>query len=239
VSTTLVSVALGGLLAAALLGPAFDRRSVAVVCAAAALPDLDALAGLLAPGLANALLHTLLLPALAGALLWYDLRGRPSSWLRDRSGARGVRIAWVALLSLALAGIGLDLLNVEGVAPLFPLSNARYGVVGSLAFSTTEGIVQTYLTVNLDGGPLVAVGMARPPRPVYDPATGRVALPLVEGGWQLVVALAGAATLAGRGWLARRRAGTPGEAPDAGDGPVPEDAPDGPAAPAARVEEDP
>jgi len=239
VPTTLVAVALGGVLSAALLGPAFDRRSVAVVCGAAAVPDLDALAGLLVPGLANALLHTLLLPALGGALLWYDCRAREASWLRARYGPRGVRVAWVALLSLALAGIGLDLLNVEGTAALFPLSDARYSLAGALAYSTTEGIVQTYVTVNPDGGPLVSVATAAPPRPVYDPATGRVALALVESGWQLVVVLAGAVTLAGRAWRARLPASGPDAGPaSAADDGTPGDTSDDATPPVARVDEE-
>jgi len=51
---TLVAVAVGALLAVALLGPAFDRRSVAVVVAAAAVPDLDLVFALVGSGGPNA-----------------------------------------------------------------------------------------------------------------------------------------------------------------------------------------
>ncbi len=69
---TLVAAAVGALLAAALLGGAFDRRAVAVVVAAAVAPDLDAAASLVVPGATNALFHALWLPLLAGAALYWD-----------------------------------------------------------------------------------------------------------------------------------------------------------------------
>ena len=102
---TLVSAAVGALLAAALLGRAFDRRAVAVVVAAALLPGLDAAASLVVPGATNALLHAVWVPLLAGGLLYWDTALRPASVLRGRFGHRGARIAWVALASYAAVGI--------------------------------------------------------------------------------------------------------------------------------------
>jgi len=47
---TLVNVAVGALVGVALLGAAFDRRSIGLVAVAAAVPDLDAALGLVAVG---------------------------------------------------------------------------------------------------------------------------------------------------------------------------------------------
>ncbi|ELZ47835.1 hypothetical protein C464_07935 [Halorubrum coriense DSM 10284] len=216
---TLVSAAVGALLAAALLGPAFDRRGVAVVVAAALLPGLDAAASLAVPGATNALLHAVWVPLLAGGLLYWDAALRPASALRGRFGPRGVRVAWVALASYVVAGIGAALFAGEGASLLYPLEDARYVVRGRLVFSTRDGVVQTFLVPGADGAgalPLRSVGGA-----VADPVAswvnpdGRPGLDagatrefrLVESGWQSVAVAAAAATLAVRFWSRNRDSG--------------------------------
>ncbi|SFR39806.1 MULTISPECIES: hypothetical protein [Halorubrum] len=207
---TPVSAAVGALLAAALLGDAFDRRAVAVVVAAAVLPSLDAAASLVVPGATNALLHAVWPPLLVGGLLHWDTALRAESTLRDRGGRRAVRIAWVALASFVVAGIGAALFAGEGAALLYPLEDARYVVRGRLVFSTQEGIVQTFLALGGDGSgvlPLRTAGgaVADPVaswvnpdgRPGLDPGADRE-FRFVDGGWQLVVVAAAAATLAVR-----------------------------------------
>lgn len=206
--TTGVSVAFAAFLAAALLGRYFDRRSVAVVLLAAALPDLDLLAAYLDRSLHNALSHNLFVPAVAAAALYYDLRVREASWLRRRWGPRGVRVAWVSLVAFALAGVGMDLLNVEGAAALWPLDPTYYSLVGRVEYNTRSGVVQTFLRVNLSGeGPLVSVRThpARyAPRLPYRPDEGTFIVAVVESGWQLLFVLAGPVVLAGRAWLVDR-----------------------------------
>lgn len=209
---TLVSAAVGALLAAALLGFAFDWRAVAVVVAAAVVPSLDAAASLVVPGATNALFHAVWLPFLAGGLLYWDTERRPAdvSALRGRFGRRGVRVGWVALASFVVAGIGSALFAGEGAALLYPLGDARYVVRGRLVFSTQEGVVQTFLALGGDGSgvlPLRTAGgaIADPVaswvnpdgRPGFDPAADRE-FRFVDGGWQLVVVAAAAATLAVR-----------------------------------------
>jgi len=209
---TLVSAAVGALLAAALLGFAFDRRAVAVVVAAALVPSLDAAASLAVPGATNALFHAVWAPVLTGGLLYWDTVRRPAgaSALRDRFGRRGVRIAWVALAAFVVAGIGSALFAGEGAALLYPLEDARYVVRGRLTFSTREGVVQTFLALGGDGSgvlPLRTAGgaVADPVaswvnpdgRPGLDPGADRE-FRVVDGGWQLVVVAAAAATLAVR-----------------------------------------
>jgi hypothetical protein len=121
-----------------------------------------------------------------------------------------VRVAWVALASFVVAGIGSALFAGEGAALLYPLEDARYVVRGRLVFSTQEGVVQTFLALGGDGSgvlPLRTAGGA-----VADPVAswvnpdGRPGLAsaaprearFVDGGWQLVVVAAAAATLAVR-----------------------------------------
>ncbi|WP_066414455.1 hypothetical protein [Halorubrum aethiopicum] len=206
----LLTAALGALLAAALLGPAFDGRSVAVVVAAALLPTLDAAANLAIPGATNALLHNLWLAlALAGLLHW-DTALRDRSGLRGRYGWRGVRVAWVALAGFAVAGVAPDLFGDPGVSLLYPVETVYYVVDGLLLFSTQDGVVQTFVSatgegpgllpfestgttethaigtwVNPDGRPGLALGAERE-------------FVVVDAGWQAVVVASAVASLAVR-----------------------------------------
>ncbi|MUW14411.1 hypothetical protein GJ633_06830 [Halorubrum sp. CBA1125] len=204
---TLVDAALGALVAAALLGPAFDRRSVAVVVAAAVVPDLDAVASLAVPGATNALGHTLLIPLAAGVVLYWDTAVRASSRLRARAGWRGVRVAWVALASFVVAGIGSDLFAGAGANLLYPLQDAYYVVDGRFVFSTQEGVVQTFVAAGGEGPgilPFESPGTtATYPIETWVNPDGRPGISievdreahLVRSGWQLVVVAVAAATL--------------------------------------------
>lgn len=203
---TLVTVAVGVLLGVALLGAAFDRRSVAVVAVAAALPDVDAAVSLVLPGATNALLHSAFVPLAAAGLLLYDTRIRKTSWLESRYGWYGVRVAWVALAAYAVAGVGLDLSNVEGVALLYPVSERYYAVVGRLVLSTQEGVIQTYLEWG-DGWLQVASPGTTRTHHVdswVNPAGAERRLRLVDSGWQLVIVLSAAAALPAKSRLDRR-----------------------------------
>jgi len=203
---TLVNAAFGALLAAALLGAAFDRRSVAVVVAAAALPDLDAVASLALDGATNALLHNVWIPLVVGALLYWDTTLRGESRLRTAYGWRGVRVAWVALAAFAVAGIGPELFGLAGANLLYPVHDAYYLVAGRLLFSTQDGIVQTFLATSAEGPgvlPLESPGTtASYPIPTWINPDGRPGLALgatrelhlVRTGWQAVV-VAAAGTL--------------------------------------------
>lgn len=205
---TAVHVALAGLLAAALLGFALSGRAVAVVLVAGAFPDLDAVAAVFVEGLHGALLHTLLVPGALALLVYYDTRVRADgSLLRDRFGPAGVRTAWVALAAYVFAGIGLDLFNVDGANPLYPLHDQFYSLVGKMELNNRQGFVQTFVTVNLWGqGPLVAIDgrgstaevfVHSPwnPVPGPDPPDAERAVRLAEAGWQLLLELAAAGLL--------------------------------------------
>lgn len=145
--STLVHVAVGGLVGAGLLGAGFDRRAAAVVFVAAALPDVDTFFGFVLPGAHRALLHTFLLPAVVAAVLAYDTRVRAVSRLRTRFGPRGVRLAWAGLVALVGGGILPDLFT-NGVNAFYPLHDAFYAVDGRLYLSNRQGVVQTFVDLS-------------------------------------------------------------------------------------------
>lgn len=207
---TLVNAAFGALLAAALLGAAFDRRSVAVVVAAAVIPDLDAVASLVVFGATNALLHNVWVPLVIGLLLVWDTAVRAESWLRGRYGWYGVRVAWVALASFSLAGIAPELFGLAGTNLLYPFHDAYYLVRGRLLFSTQEGVVQTVVTLGAEGPgvlPLRSPGTTETYRiPTWWNPDGLPGLSLdverqlhlLRSGWQAVVVAAAGSLLAVR-----------------------------------------
>lgn len=216
---TLVNVAAGVLLGVALLGAAFDRRSLAVVAVAAALPDLDALLALVGSDATNALLHSAFVPLLAALVVYYDTEGRETSWLRSRYGWYGVRVAWVAVAAYAVAGIGPDLFNVESAAVLYPLSDRYYAVVGKLVLSTQEGVVQTYVQFG-DGWLEVASPGTVGDHHVstwVDPGGGDRRLRIVESGWQAALVATAAAAVPAKFLLERADAGNDREGADRGD----------------------
>lgn len=201
---TLVNVAVGVLIGIALLGAAFDRRSLALVACAAAAPDLDAVVSLFVPGAANAVLHSGFIPVTAAALLYWETTWRSRSWVRRRTGWYGIRVAWVAIGTYAVAGIGLDLFNVESVALLYPFSDRYFAIVGQFVISTQEGVIQTYLEFD-DGwirvtspGTMATYQVESWVNPLSSPdspvgADRRVRI--VDRGWQLVIVVAAATAI--------------------------------------------
>ncbi|MFB6103523.1 MAG: metal-dependent hydrolase [Halobacteriaceae archaeon] len=210
--STLVHVAIAGLLAAALLRSAFGVRSVLVVLAAAAIPDLDTFLGLWIVGGHRAILHTLLLPVGLGAVLAWDTH-REGSWLRTRWGEAGVRTAWVALAGLTVAGIGPDLAT-NGVNVLYPVVDRFVELDGKVVVSTQRGIVQTFIDFSTDqpaGG--TSMGTTNTthyetgidPSKGADPAAVDRVFPLVRSGTQALLVLTSGGVLAARFLEDRRR----------------------------------
>jgi hypothetical protein len=198
--STVVLLALGAVVAAALLSDEFDRRSVAVVLAATTVPDLDTFAGLVMQGTHRALLHTLVLPAVAGAILAYDTRIRAVSRLRGRWGGRGVRMAWVALAALLVGGIFPDLMT-NGVNAFYPLYDRFLTVDGELLLSNQRGVVQTF--VDLSTQPERTTENTHywtgvDPTRGEEPANVERIFPIVRSGFQLLVIVLGVFTLGAR-----------------------------------------
>lgn len=210
---TLVTVAVGVLLGVALLGSAFDRRSLALVAVVAALPDLDAVLSFWIHGATNAALHTAFIPIGAAAVIHADTRRGESSLIRDRYGWYGVRVAWVGVAVYAVAGIGMDLFNISSAAVLYPVSDRYFAVVGKLVLSTREGVVQTYVMVGGDwladltrgttGSRHIATWVNPTPGTGTPPGADR-SVRLVDSGWQLVVLATAVAAVPARVLVARR-----------------------------------
>ena len=203
--STVVHLAVGAVVAAALLGDEFDRRSVAIVLAATAVPDIDTFAGLYLQGAHRALLHTLMLPVAAGVVLTYDTRVRTVSRLYDRWGPRGVRVAWVALAALLIGGILPDLMT-NGVNAFYPFYDRFLTVDGELLLSNQRGVVQTF--VDLSAEPERTTENTHywtgvDPTRGKDPKNVERIFPVVRSGFQLLVIVLGAFTLGARFWEER------------------------------------
>ena len=210
--STIVHLAFAGLIAAALLGRAYDKRAVLVVLVAVAIIDLDSFVDLVAPFGHRAVLHNLTIPLLAGAVVLIDVYGREESYLLDRWGWWGFRLAWVTILCYAVAGVVLDL--TDGVVNLFwPLHDQFYTLSGEIELSDQRGIVQTFVETGTDGGSVptpetvgttenveitTGVDPGEPAEPDTDPE--RV-FPVIGAAWELVVFLTGTCMTVARFYL--------------------------------------
>ncbi len=138
--STVVHLAIGALVATALLETEFDARSLGIILLVVFLPDIDTFIGIYLHGWHRAALHTLFVPALATAVIILDLE-RDESWLRAR-GPRALQLAWVSVIAYVIAGIGPDLFY-NGVNLFWPLHDQFYVLNGKLELSTEHGLVQT------------------------------------------------------------------------------------------------
>ncbi len=203
--STLVHLAVAGLLAAALLADEFDARALAVVFAVTIVVDLDSFLGLVVPGAHRAAFHTLLLPALLALGLAVDDR-RDEPLVRGRWGSRGVRVAWVSTAALLFAAIGPDLFT-NGVNVLWPVHDAFYEVNGRLFLSDQRGLVQTFVEVSSDpigttNDTFYRTGVD-PAAPGESDANAERIFPVVGSGWQLLLLVLGTATVTARLWEER------------------------------------
>lgn len=196
---TVVHAALAGLIAGGVLGRRLTARRAAAVVGAGVAPDADAALALIWEGAHGAVLHTLFVPAAAAGVLYYDTHHRATSAVGRRWGRAGVAVAWTAVLAYAVAGIGLDLFNVDAAAVLWPLDPRYYLVVGQLVYNTQGGLVQTFVEFQLAWPPVLveSVGprhFVRTPfdaSPGPDPVDAVRVVAVVESGWQLLVTACG------------------------------------------------
>lgn len=204
---TVVHLAFSGMIAAALLGGAFDRRSLLVVLGVTAFPDLDAFLALVTVVGHRALLHNFVIPAGLALLLWVDTRVRPDSLFRERWGPRGVRIAWVSVLAYAVSSVGLDLVNGV-VNPLWPVHDQFYMLDGKLELSDQRGIVQTFVDLSSEESVAEAEGVGSTqdvnlstgidPDPSGEETDPERIFPVVRAGWELLLLLVGTAVTTAR-----------------------------------------
>jgi hypothetical protein len=202
-ASTLVHVAFAGLLAAALLGPYYDRNAVLVVFAFTAFPDLDSFIALVSVAGHRTVLHTFLIPIGFGLLLAVDTRLREESFVRRRWGQRGVVVGWTGIVAYAVAGNGLDFIGA-GINPLWPLHDQFYDLDGKLELSDQRGVIQTFVDLSPDDGGAPApegkgssqdvnVSTGIDPDPSGTEKDPERIFPVVRAGWQLWILLVGTA----------------------------------------------
>ena len=191
--STLVHVAIGGLVAVALLREEFGWWSLGVVLVFAALPDLDTFVGLVLPGAHRSLFHTLLLPLGLSVLYIADRRGAPSR-LAERFGPAAGRVFGVGILALVFGGIGPDLVT-NGVNLLYPLQDSFVKVSGELFLSNQRGVVQTFVDLSQADGGGAVVGSTQSvhystgvdPSPGAEPENVERIFPVLSSGMELLV----------------------------------------------------
>ena len=202
--STLVHVAFAGLIGTALLGRRFDAKGIAAVLLVAALIDLDTFVDVWATGLPRALFHNLVWPAVALALLAWDVRWRDRSAVRSRWGDRGVRVFWVAVVAATL-GHTLHDAFVNGVNLLWPIHDRFYELEGRAFLSNQRGFVQTF--VDLEEGGTVGGTTENThyytgvnPSPGEEPADVERIFPLAYSGERLLIVIVGYLVVAARIW---------------------------------------
>lgn len=211
---TTVHLGFALVVAAALLGVAYDRRALGILALVLVFPDLDAIPGWVLPGAHRAMFHTLVLVAIAVGLLYYDTRYRERSWLRNRGGPWAVRVAWTAVAVHLFAHVLLDYAHLSGINLIYPIGDQFFTLDGEVVYSTTDGIVQTFVDISSDGGedgqPAIDVGQQGSTDDVHvptpaDPEPGGGAdegterrIPFAVDGWELYVILLGLFTVGAR-----------------------------------------
>lgn len=208
-ASTVLHVAVAGLVGTALLGEDFDARSIGVVLLAAALVDADSLLDLIDPGLHRAVGHSLFVPLLLGLVLLADTRWRERSYLAGRWGARGVKVAWIALGAGVLAGGILPDLFFNGVNLLWPVHDQFYTLDGKLLLSNQRGLVQTFVEFGTDRPVRTTENFyyRTPVNPTADPdpeGPVEVIFPIARSGLELLTIILGYAVVSIRLWEQRR-----------------------------------
>jgi len=196
-TSTIVHIAFALLVAAALLGAAFDWRSVLLVVIVTALPDLDSFIALYTVAGHRTLLHNVWIGTVPAIALWADCNLRAESIVGRRWGPWGIRVAWVCIVCYLFAHVGLDL--VDGVVNLFwPVHDQFYRLTGTIELSSQRGIVQTF--VDGEGFLLfepegttreLEITTGVDPAPTDDGSTPERVFPVIGAGWELVVLVTG------------------------------------------------
>lgn len=139
-----VHLGFAALLAAALLSDHFDWRALLVVFIVVSLPELDTFVGLWFDGAHRAMLHNVWIVIVPLGVLAWDVQFREYSFIRERWGARGVRVGWVSLLALGIAQLLLDAFY-NGANLFWPVHDSFIDLSGEALYSTERGFVQTFV----------------------------------------------------------------------------------------------
>ncbi|MFP9061558.1 metal-dependent hydrolase [Natrialbaceae archaeon A-chndr2] len=159
--STVVHVAVAGLIGVALLGDRFDAKAILVVMVAAAVIDLDTLLGIYFPGTHRAAFHNIWIVLIPGALLVWDVKLRDRSFVLERWGEYGYRVGWVTLVAVLFGHILLDAFY-NGVNLFWPVYDRFFDLSGKMIITDQRGFVQTFIEFESgDDGTRVAESTAR------------------------------------------------------------------------------
>ncbi|MCU4753916.1 metal-dependent hydrolase [Halobacteria archaeon AArc-curdl1] len=159
--STVVHVAVAGLIGVALLGDRFDAKAILVVMVAAAVIDLDTLLGIYFPGTHRAAFHNIWIVLIPGALLVWDVKLRDRSFVLERWGKYGYRVGWVTLVAVLFGHILLDAFY-NGVNLFWPVYDRFFDLSGKMIITDQRGFVQTFIEFESgDDGTSVADSTAR------------------------------------------------------------------------------
>jgi inner membrane protein len=217
--STVVHAGFAVVLAAGLLDGRLDRRVLAALFVVVVAPEADSFLGPVMSGAHRTVGHTLVIPAIAALLLYYDTRVREESVVRDRLSARWVAVAWAALFAHVFAHVALDWVHLDGVNYLWPLRDQFLRLDGEVLLSTADGFVQTFVDLRVDpetGARTVDAGPTgttetvhvnnpvepRDPDEVTDEPVERI-FPIANAGWRLYLIGTGLFVLAARRLQAR------------------------------------
>ena len=201
--STVVHVGLAGMMGAVLLGDRFDTRAILFVMAATAAIDLDTLIGMYWTGTHRAALHNVFVVLVPAIVLFWDVRLREESYVLDRWGSYGYRVAWVTLVTVLFAHILLDAFY-NGVNLFWPVQDQFYDLSGYLLISNQEGLVQTFTESSTRGTTEdTHYWTGFDPGPDAPPDAERQFY-LAERGELFVVAVAGYLSIGYRIWEDRR-----------------------------------
>ncbi|MFB6267236.1 MAG: metal-dependent hydrolase [Halodesulfurarchaeum sp.] len=200
--STLVHVAIGGLVAVALLREEFGWATLGVVLVFAAIPDLDTFVGLVIPGAHRSLFHSVFFVVLVAGVLWADVN-REGSILLNTFDSAGARVGFVALLALVFGGLAPDLVT-NGINLLYPVRDQFVQLSGEVLLSNQRGVVQTFVELGKPDAGGAVVGSTETvhystgvnPTPGPEPEHVERVFPVVGSGMQLFL-VAMSATLVG------------------------------------------
>ena len=205
--STVVHLALAGLVGTALLAGALSGRTILLVMLVTVIPDLDTFLGLVLPGTHRAALHTLTVPALVAGLILYDTHVRERS-LVDRYGPNARRVAWTCLAAFVIAGIGPDLFW-NGVNLLYPFHDRFYELSGKVVISNQRGLVQTIWQTAEQSSPgttkTVHYSTGVDPSPGPEPKNVERIFPVVNGGMQMLIVVSSLVVVGARLFETRNR----------------------------------
>lgn len=147
--STLVHMAIGALLGAAMLDEKLDKWAVLALMLAAMLPDVDSFISIFYPGMHRTLLHNLFFPALVFLPIFLDLQ-RENSFIEREWGEHAAHVMLACFVALTFAGIGLDAVG-SGANLVWPVQDQYYHVSGVLVYEMPGGWENTLMDPDSSG----------------------------------------------------------------------------------------